>query len=140
MKWVIEALVAAVLIAAPISQSRAGIEVACVADDIYMVSYRGALETLKKAEPSIPEYAKLNGSQLVDPQSRFRFADGKVYWKQPDQDEYLYGELTKIFPTRFQSGSSNDMTVIFDDKFETAIITVVSSIQTTVYSTKCISG
>jgi hypothetical protein len=111
-----------------------------VADQIYAVSYRQSLDNLKKQDRSIPEYSKLHGSELADPQSRFRFAEGKVYWKQPDQVEYLYGDLLQIFPTRFQSGSSNDMTIIFDEKFETAIITVINSIHTTVYSTKCISG
>jgi hypothetical protein len=140
MKWIATAIVSTLAMIAVAEESRADMQVACVADDIWAVSYRQALDGLRQANQMIPPYAKLYGTQLADPQSRFRFSDGKVYWKNPDQAEYMYGDLQQISPTRFQSGASEDMTIIFDEKFETAIITVVSGFQTTVYSTKCIAG
>lgn len=108
-------------------ESKAAIQAACIADHVWTVHY-------------IQTFYDLEGSERRNSQRRFRFSNDKIYLKDQGEDEYFYGDLRHISPTRFQSGTDDDMTIIFDANIETAFITIVSDAYTTIYSARCIAN
>jgi hypothetical protein len=113
-------------------------KLACIADDVYFVWYRDGLApglAAASISPSDPNQ-KIAGYRATEPNTRMRFADGKLYISSDSRSEHYYADLSDGL-WRFTVG---DYTLLFSDDYKDLIAIGSNRHNTEILSLKCVPG
>jgi hypothetical protein len=112
-------------------------KLACIADDAFWTWYGNGLKAAKTMGLPVAPEQKVVGSQISQPEQRYRFDEGKLYLSDPQRPEYLFGDVNVVAFDRVQVGST---VFIFQPDYLSVIAVRVDNDATQIYSAKCIPG